>query len=63
MSGEFPLDRSPAYNNQFVIEGRQGSSSIEQAAADFNVVTPDYFRTLGITMFPRTNLSTNVTAR
>ena len=51
MSGEFPLDRSPAYNNQFVIEGRQGSSSIDKPAADFNVVTPDYFRTLGIPMF------------
>ena len=51
MSGEFPLDRSPASNNQFVIEGRQGSSSIDNPAADFNVVTPDYFRTLGIPMF------------
>jgi putative ABC transport system permease protein len=51
MSGEFPLDKSPAYNNQFVIEGRQGGSSNDKPAADFNVVTPDYFRTLGIPMF------------
>ena len=24
MSGEFPLDKSPAFNNQYEIEGRQG---------------------------------------
>ena len=26
MSGEFPLDKSPAFNNEFLIEGQQGNS-------------------------------------
>jgi putative ABC transport system permease protein len=48
MSGEFPLDKSPAYNNQFLIEGRQGDNANDKPAADFNVVSPNYFQTLGI---------------
>jgi putative ABC transport system permease protein len=51
MSGEFPLDKSPAYNNEFLIEGRQGDSADAKPTADFNVVTPDYFRTLAIPIF------------
>ncbi len=47
MSGEFPLDKSPAFNNQYVIEGRQGGAD-SKATAEFNVVSSDYFRTLGI---------------
>jgi putative ABC transport system permease protein len=47
MSGEFPLDKSPAFNNQYVIEGRQGGSD-SKPTAEFNVVSSDYFRTLGI---------------
>jgi len=47
MSGEFPLDKSPAFNNQYLIEGRQGDTS-DKPTAEFNVVTPHYFRTLGI---------------
>jgi putative ABC transport system permease protein len=48
MSGEFPLDKSPASNNQYVIEGRQGNASHSAPTAEFNSVSPDYFRTLGI---------------
>src|SRR5262249_22432476 len=51
MAGEFPLDKSPAYNNQFLIEGQQGDSSGAKPTTDFNVVTSGYFRTLGIPMF------------
>jgi len=48
MSGEFPLDKSPAYNNQFLIEGRPTNPSDEKPTAEFNVVSPNYFRTLSI---------------
>ena len=48
MSAEFPLDKSPTYNNQYVIEGRQGDASDAKPTAEFNVVSPDYFRTLGV---------------
>jgi putative ABC transport system permease protein len=51
MSGEFPLDKSPAFNNQFVIERQQGNASNDIPTAEFNVVSPDYFRTLGIPIF------------
>jgi putative ABC transport system permease protein len=51
MSGEFPLDKSPAYNNQFLIEGQPSDSSGAKPTTDFNVVTPDYFRALGIPIF------------
>ncbi|HXM13860.1 MAG TPA: ABC transporter permease [Candidatus Eremiobacteraceae bacterium] len=47
MSGEFPLDKSPAFNNEFLIEGRQANPN-DKPTAEFNAVTPDYFRTLGI---------------
>jgi putative ABC transport system permease protein len=51
ISGEFPLDKSPAFNNQFVIEGRQGDASEGKPTAEFNTVSPHYFRTLGIPVF------------
>jgi putative ABC transport system permease protein len=51
MSGEFPLDKSPAANNEYLIEGHQGEASEAKPTAEFNVVTPDYFRTLGIPIF------------
>jgi putative ABC transport system permease protein len=51
VSGEFPLDKSPAFNNQFVIERQQGNASSDIPTAEFNVVSPDYFRTLGIPIF------------
>jgi putative ABC transport system permease protein len=47
MSGEFPLDKSPAFNNEFLIEGRQANPN-DKPTAEFNAVTPNYFRTLGI---------------
>jgi putative ABC transport system permease protein len=50
MSGEFPLDKSPAQNNQFLIEGQRGDSSGTKPTTDFNVISPDYFRTLGISI-------------
>jgi putative ABC transport system permease protein len=48
MSVEFPLDKSPALNNQFLIEGQQGEASDAKPTAEFNAVSPDYFRALGI---------------
>jgi putative ABC transport system permease protein len=51
MSGEFPLDKSPAANNEYLIEGHRGEASEAKPTAEFNVVTPDYFRTLGIPIF------------
>src|SRR6202042_959382 len=45
MSGEFPLDKSPAFNNEFLIEGQQANPN-DKPTAEFNAVTPDYFRTL-----------------
>jgi putative ABC transport system permease protein len=50
MSGEFPLDKSPANNNQFVIEGRRGDAQETKPTAEFNTVSPAYFRTLGVPM-------------
>jgi putative ABC transport system permease protein len=47
MSGEFPLDKSPAFNNEFLIEGQQANPN-NKPAAEFNAITPNYFRTLGI---------------
>ena len=47
MSGEFPLDKSPAMNNQYEIEGRRGDAN-DKPTAEFNIVTPEYFRTLGV---------------
>jgi len=51
MSGEFPLDKSPAADGKFVIEGRQGDASDAKPAAELNAVSSDYFRTLGIPIF------------
>jgi putative ABC transport system permease protein len=48
MSGEVPLDKQPAFNNEFLIEGRQGDSVDAKPTAEFNVATPDYFQTLGV---------------
>jgi putative ABC transport system permease protein len=47
MSAEIPLDKSPATNNGFLIEGQQANPN-DKPTAEFNAVTPDYFRTLGI---------------
>ena len=47
MSGVFPLDHSPAFNGQYSIEGQKDPAA-NRPTADLNVVTPDYFRTLGV---------------
>ncbi len=51
MAGEFPLDKSPVSNGQFTIEGQQGNTGDAKPTAEFNAVSPEYFRTLGIPMF------------
>src|SRR6202790_3034909 len=48
MSGEFPLDKSPASNNRYLIAGQQGDAEDAKPTAEFNIVSPDYFRTLGV---------------
>jgi len=47
IAGVFPLDKSPAFNNQFIIEGEQKSAN-EKRIAELNVVSPGYLRVLGI---------------
>jgi putative ABC transport system permease protein len=46
-AGVFPLDKSPAYNNQFDIERQQGNAT-EKPVAALNVITPGYLQILGI---------------
>jgi putative ABC transport system permease protein len=46
-AGVFPLDRSPAFNNQFVVEGQQ-SDATQKPAAELNVVSPGYWSVLSI---------------
>ncbi len=48
LSEEVPLDKQPALNNEYLIEGRQGDSVDAKPTAEFNAATPDYFRTLGV---------------
>jgi putative ABC transport system permease protein len=47
-AGEFPLDKSPAFNNQFVIDGQQGSATDPKPVAEFNSISPGYLQVLGI---------------
>ena len=46
-AGVFPLDKSPAFNNQFLIEGQQGDAT-QRPIAELNVVSPGYLQVLGI---------------
>jgi putative ABC transport system permease protein len=46
-AGVFPLDKSPAFNNQFDIEGQQGNAT-QKPVAELNVITPGYLNILGI---------------
>ncbi len=46
-AGDFPLDKSPAFNNQFDIEGQQGTDT-GKPIAEFNVISPGYLQVLGI---------------
>jgi putative ABC transport system permease protein len=48
MSGEFPLDKSPAFNGQFLVDGQQGNAIDSKPVAEFNAVSPGYFQTLGV---------------
>jgi putative ABC transport system permease protein len=48
VAGVFPLDKSPAFNNQYLVEGQQGNATDAKPVAELNVVSPDYFRTLGV---------------
>jgi putative ABC transport system permease protein len=50
MAGEFPLDKSPASNNRYLIAGQQGDAEDAKPTAEFNIVSPDYFRTLGVAL-------------
>lgn len=47
-AGVFPLDKSPAFNNQFVIDGQQGDAADPKPVAEFNVISPGYLQVLGI---------------
>jgi len=53
-AGVFPLDKSPAFNNQFVIEGQQGNAT-EKPIAELNVITPGYLQVLGIPLLSGRN--------
>jgi putative ABC transport system permease protein len=54
-AGDFPLDKSPAFSNQFAIEGRQGDSADAKPIAELNVITPEYLSVLGIPLFSGRN--------
>jgi putative ABC transport system permease protein len=47
VAGVFPLDKSPAQNGEFLIEGEQGTAAAKPMA-EFNIVSPDYLKVLGI---------------
>jgi putative ABC transport system permease protein len=53
-AGDFPLDKSPAFNNQFDIEGQQGNA-IGKPTAEFNVITPAYLQILDIPLLSGRN--------
>jgi putative ABC transport system permease protein len=55
IAGDFPLDKSPAYSGQFLIEGRQSSPTDVKPIAEINVVTPEFFATLGIPLLSGRN--------
>jgi putative ABC transport system permease protein len=54
-AGVFPLDKSPAFNNQFLIEGRPGNSNDAKPIAELNVITPGYLQVLGIPLLSGRN--------
>ena len=45
-AGVFPLDKSPALNDEFAIEGRPSGAN-DKGIAEINVVSPGYFDVLG----------------
>src|SRR5712675_1522162 len=54
-AGVFPLDKSPAFNNQFAIEGRPADSADAKPIAELNVITPGYLQVLGIPLLSGRN--------
>jgi putative ABC transport system permease protein len=46
-AGVFPLDKSPAFNNQFDIEGQQATDT-GKPIAELNVISPGYLQVVGI---------------
>jgi putative ABC transport system permease protein len=53
-AGVFPLDKSPAFNNQFDIEGQQGNDT-GKPVAEFNAISPGYLQVLGIPLLSGRN--------
>jgi putative ABC transport system permease protein len=54
-AGDFPLDKSPAFSNQFAIEGRQDNPADAKPIAELNVITPEYLNVLGIPLLSGRN--------
>src|SRR6266436_2078854 len=54
-AGDFPLDKSPAFNNQFDIEGQQDNPADAKPVAELNVITPEYLNVLGIPLLSGRN--------
>src|SRR5712664_4012643 len=54
-AGDFPLDKSPAFSNQFAIEGRQDNPADAKPVAELNVITPEYLNVLGIPLLSGRN--------
>src|SRR4029077_3197758 len=53
-AGVFPLDKSPAFNNEFLIEGQQAGST-QKSVAELNVISPGYLQVLGIPLLSGSN--------
>jgi len=53
-AGVFPLDKSPAFNNQYDIEGQQGNDT-GKPIAELNVISPGYLQVLGIPLLSGRN--------
>jgi putative ABC transport system permease protein len=53
-AGVFPLDKSPAFNNQYDIEGQQGNAT-GKPIAELNVISPGYLQVLGIPLLSGRN--------
>jgi len=53
-AGVFPLDKSPALNNQYDIEGQQGNDT-GKPIAELNVISPGYLQVLGIPLLSGRN--------
>ncbi len=44
----FPLDQSTPYKNDFIVEGHPVPADRPAPQADFRVISPEYFRTIGM---------------